>query len=99
MVFKDAGLVRCVGTVSKTSRFVLSIAGDASHFLVCERCGAVVELELSPSVLAGLERLALEHGFAANDQCMDLHGVCRACEEAARKAIPAVKVMARHCFV
>jgi Fe2+ or Zn2+ uptake regulation protein len=99
MVFKDADLVRCVGTVRKTSHFVLSMPGDASHFLVCERCGAVVELDLAPSVLAGLERLALEHGFAASGQCMDLHGVCRACEEAARKAVPAVKVMARYCFV
>lgn len=99
MVFKDAGLVRCVGMLRKTSHFVLSVPGDVSHFLVCERCGAVTELELSPTVLAGLERLALEHDFAASGQCMDLHGVCRACEEAARRTIPASKVMARHCFV
>src|SRR6266436_7257165 len=92
MVFKDAGLVRCVGMLRRTSHFVLSVPGDVSHFLVCERCGAVVELELSPGVLAGLERLALEHGFAASGQCMDLHGVCRACEEAVRKTVPASKV-------
>jgi Fe2+ or Zn2+ uptake regulation protein len=98
MVFKDVGLVRCVGMLRKTSHFVLSVPGDVSHFLVCERCGTVEELELSPSVLAGLERLALEHGFAASGQCMDLHGVCRACEEAARRTIPASKVMARYCF-
>jgi len=99
MVFKDIGLVRCVGMLRKTSHFVLSMPGDVSHFLLCERCGRVAELELSPSVLASLERLALEHGFAASGQCMDLHGVCRACEEAARRTIPASKVMARHCFV
>ena len=99
MVFKDAGLVRCVGMLRKTSHFVLSVPGDVGHFLVCERCGAVAELELSPAVLAGLERLALEHGFAASGQCMDLHGVCRACEDAARRTVPASKVMARHCFV
>jgi Fe2+ or Zn2+ uptake regulation protein len=99
MVFKDAGLVRCVGMLRKTSHFVLSVPGDVSHFLVCERCGAVAELELSPAVLACLERLALEHGFGADGQCMDLHGVCRSCEESARRTIPASKVMARHCFV
>jgi Fur family zinc uptake transcriptional regulator len=99
MVFKDAGLVRCVGMLRKTSHFVLSVPGDVSHFLVCERCGAVVELELSPTVLASLERLALEHEFAASGQCMDLHGMCRVCEEAARRTVPASKVMARHCFV
>jgi len=99
MVFKDIGLVRCVGMLRKTNHFVLSVPGDVSHFLVCERCGTMTELELSRSVLAGLERLALEHGFAASGQCMDLHGVCRACEEAARRTVPASKVMARHCFV
>lgn len=99
MVFKDAGLVRCVGMLRKTSHFVLSVSGDVSHFLVCERCGAVAELELSPTLLAGLERLALEHGFAAGGQCMDLHGVCRVCEEAARRTVPASKVMARYSFV
>ena|SRR5436190_22597424 len=99
MVFKDAGLVRCVGMLRKTNHFVLSVPGDVSHFLVCERCGAVVELEVSPGMLASLERLASGHGFAASGQCMDLHGVCRACEEAARRTVPASKVMARHCFV
>src|SRR5882724_4879932 len=97
MVFKDAGLVRCVGMLRKTSHFVLNVPGDMSHFLVCERCGAVAELELSPTVLADLERLALEHGFAASGQCIDLHGVCRACEEATRRRTPPTKVMARYC--
>ncbi len=99
MVFKDAGLVRWVGMLRKTSHFVLNVPGDVSHFLVCEKCGTVAELDLPPGVLAAMERLAVEHGFAASGQCMDLHGVCRACEEAARKAVPAAKVMARHCFV
>ena len=99
MVFKDAGLVRWVGMLRKTSHFVLNVPGDMSHFLVCEQCGAVAELDLPVGVLAAMERLAVEHGFAASGQCMDLHGVCRACEEAARKTLPAAKVMARHCFV
>jgi Fe2+ or Zn2+ uptake regulation protein len=99
MVFKDAGLVRCVGMLRKTSHFVLSVPGDVSHFLVCERCGSVTEMEPSPDVLAAMERLAVEHGFAARGQCLDLHGVCRACEEAARRTVPASKVMARYCFV
>jgi Fe2+ or Zn2+ uptake regulation protein len=99
MVFKDAGLVRGMGMLRKTSHFVLSVPGDASHFLVCERCGAVAELDLPPSILPELERLAVAHGFATSGQCMDLHGVCRACEASARRAAPAVKVMARYCFV
>jgi len=99
MVFKDAGLVRWVGMLRKTSHFVLNVPGDVSHFLVCERCGGVAELDVPAGMLATLERLAVEHGFAANWQCMDLHGVCRSCEEAARRKATSVKVMARHCFV
>ena len=99
MMFQDAGLVRCVGMLRKTSHFVLNVPDDVGHFLICERCGAVVELELPSGMSAALERLAVEHGFAVSGQCMDLHGVCRACQEAARKTFPAAKVMARHCFV
>jgi len=99
MVFKDAGLVRCVGMVGKASPFVLNVPDDVSHFLICERCGAVVELDVSREMLGAMERLAVEHGFSASGKCMDLHGLCRACEEAGRRAIPAVKVMARYCFV
>jgi len=99
MVFKDAGLVRCVGMLRRTSHFVLNVPNDASHFLICERCGASVELDLSSEMHAALESLAVEHGFSESGQCMDLHGVCRVCEEVTRKAVPAVKVMARHCFV
>ena len=100
MVFKDAGLVRSVGMVGRTSHFVLNVPEDVGHFLICERCGAVVELDVSREVLRTMERLAVEHGFAASAQCMDLHGVCRECEEAARRSAPAVvKVVARHCFV
>jgi|ERR1051326_632548 Fur family zinc uptake transcriptional regulator len=99
MILQDAGLVRCVGMLGGTSHFVLNVPDDISHFLICERCGAVEELELSASVLADLERLAKEHGFAPSGHCMDLHGICRNCEEASRRRTPTVKVLARYCFV
>jgi Fe2+ or Zn2+ uptake regulation protein len=99
MIFKDAGLVRCVGMLGGTSHFVLNVPDDVSHFLICERCGAVEELELSPGVLADLERLASEHGFAPSGHCMDLHGICKACEQSSRQRGPTAKVMARYCFV
>src|SRR5258705_408248 len=91
MVFKDAGLVRCVGMLRRTNHFVLNVPDDVSHFLICERCGSVTEMELTPGVVAAMERLAVEHGFAARGQYLDLHGVCRACEEAARGGGPAGK--------
>lgn len=99
MIFQDAGLVRCVGMLGGTSHFVLNVSDDIGHFLICERCGAVEELALSPAVLADLERLAKEHGFAPSGHCMDLHGICKSCEEASRRRIPPTKLMARYCFV
>jgi len=99
MVFQDAGVVRCVGMLRKTSHFVLNVPDDGSHFLFCDRCGAVEELELAPGMQATIERLAVEHGFAASGQRMNLHGMCQACEEAAGRKTTSVKVMARHCFV
>src|SRR5258708_22691 len=72
MVFKDAGLVRWVGMLQKTSHFVLNVPGDVSHFLVCERCGAVAEMELPAGMLSALEDLGLGHGFTGRSQCIDL---------------------------
>ena len=99
MMFKDCGLVRCVGMLRKASHFVLNVPDDVSHFLICERCGAVIELEVPPSLVAAMGQLAIKHGFASHNPCMDLHSVCQACEEAARRSVPTVKVMARHCFI
>src|ERR1051326_5953458 len=71
MVFKEAGLVRCVGIVGKTTHFVLNVPDDVSHFLICEECGIVVELDVSREMLQAMEGLAVEHGFSSNGQCMD----------------------------
>jgi Fur family zinc uptake transcriptional regulator len=96
MMFKDAGLVRCVGMVGRTSHLVLNVPDDVGHFLICERCGAVEELEVSREMLEAMERLALEHGFSASGQCMDLHGICSACDEASHKTVRPSKLAARN---
>jgi Fe2+ or Zn2+ uptake regulation protein len=96
MVFKDAGLVRCVGTVRKESHFILNVPGDCNHFLICERCGSMLELELTEQTLRTMRELAVQHGFAATGQCLEIQGTCRACEEAARRSIVTTKVMSRH---
>ena len=46
MMFKDAELIRLVGTPRKASYFVLNAPGDSAHFLICRRCGCVTELPL-----------------------------------------------------
>jgi len=93
MVFKDAGLVRWVGMLRKTSHFVLNVPGDVSHFLVCERCGAIEELELPANTLSTIRQLAVEHRFAAKRQYVEVQGLCLNCEAEARKATSSSKVM------
>jgi Fur family transcriptional regulator, zinc uptake regulator len=97
MMFKDAGLVRCVGTLTKSSLFVLKVPHDANNFMICERCGAVSELELPSGTLTTIQRVAVDHGFAAARQCLELQGLCRACEAELRKGVQASKLMPRHC--
>ena len=41
MLFKEAELVRVVGTPRKASYFVLNAPGDSVHFLICHDCGCV----------------------------------------------------------
>jgi Fe2+ or Zn2+ uptake regulation protein len=96
MMFKDAGLVRCVGTIRKSSHFVLQVPNEANNFMTCGRCGAVTELELPSGTLTAIQRVAIEHGFAAAGQCLELQGLCRACEAALRKGVQTSKVIPRH---
>src|ERR1051325_3944858 len=63
MMFKDSGLVRTVGALGRRSLFILWVPDETSHFLVCERCGALVEARLPAEALAALEGLARSHGF------------------------------------
>ena len=95
MMFKDVGLVRCVGASMKSSHFVLKVPNDANHFMICERCGAVSELELPPGALTTIQRVAVQHGFGAARQCLELQGLCRACEVAVR-TVQTSKLIARH---
>lgn len=57
---------------------VYHLASDAHHHLVCDRCGAVVEVP--EEVFAGLRsRLADDFGFALQPRHFAVTGRCRAC--------------------
>jgi len=57
---------------------VYHLASDAHHHLVCQRCGAVVEIP--EEVFAGLRaRLADDFGFAVEPRHFAVTGRCRAC--------------------
>ncbi|HEX2063358.1 MAG TPA: transcriptional repressor [Acidimicrobiales bacterium] len=57
---------------------VYHLASDAHHHLVCDRCGAVVEVP--EEVFAGLRsRLAEDFGFTLQPRHFAVTGRCRAC--------------------
>ncbi|MEO5679531.1 MAG: transcriptional repressor [Acidimicrobiales bacterium] len=59
-------------------RAVYHLADDRHHHLVCDRCGAVVQVP--ESVVAPLrDELASGYGFVVNGRHFALPGVCRAC--------------------
>ncbi len=89
MMFKEAGLVRLVGTPRKVSYFVLNAPDERSHFLICRRCGCTTELPLSPALAAAIGRIAAARGFSPADQDCEVYGLCRSCQAARLKeAVP-----------
>lgn len=52
----------------------------AGQFLICRRCGTVVEAEDEP-VAAATERLGQRLGFALDQRTVELTGVCATCQE------------------
>jgi Fur family zinc uptake transcriptional regulator len=49
----------------------------AAAFLICECCGATVEIE--PEVSAGVEAAAGAHGYALRGLTLEARGLCGAC--------------------
>ncbi len=59
-------------------RAVYHLSEDRHHHLVCDRCGAVVQVP--EAVVAPLrDTLAAGYGFVVNGRHFALPGVCRAC--------------------
>ncbi|HTX22321.1 MAG TPA: transcriptional repressor [Candidatus Aquilonibacter sp.] len=84
MMFKEADIIRLVGTLRKASYFLLNIPGDSAHFLICRRCGCVTELPLPSRVSAAIGRIASSRGFSPTPQDCEVYGLCAICQ-AARK--------------
>lgn len=84
MMFKEADIIRLVGTLRKASYFLLNVPGDSAHFLICRRCGCVAELPLPGSLSAEIGRIASSRGFSPTPQDCEVYGLCETCQ-AARK--------------
>jgi Fur family peroxide stress response transcriptional regulator len=81
----ELGLVRRVAHPGAVARFDAKV--HRHHHLVCERCGAVRDLESQ-----ALDRVLLPdvagHGFELRDYTVLLHGRCRACSTASESSSP-----------
>ena len=95
MLFKEAGLVRLVGTPRKASYFVLNVTGDSIHFLICRQCASITELCLSGPLSAEIGRIATAQGFSQTPHDCEIYGLCTQCEVTRKNQIPPSKLMAR----
>ena len=57
---------------------------DHSHelpqFLICDKCDAVSEIAISKDALTRLRTGVADTGFRLNEQQLELHGLCKACQ-------------------
>ncbi len=95
MLFKEADLVRVVGTPRKASYFVLNAPGDSAHFLICRRCGCVTELPLPDPVSAEIGRIASSRGFSPTPSDCEVHGLCENCQATLKMQVVPSKLAVR----
>ena len=95
MLFKEAELVRVVGTPHKASYFVLNAPGDSVHFLICHDCGCVTELPLPDPISAEIGRIASARGFSPKSADCEVQGLCADCQAAHKAQILPSKLMVR----
>ena len=77
--FETAGLVVRHHFESGHSVFELD-QGDHHDHLVCVSCGCVEEF-VDDEIEARQAQIALQAGFKMTDHCLNIYGVCKACNE------------------
>lgn len=50
-----------------------------AQFMICTRCGSVLELA-DPTIIAAVERTAADRGFQVEEQVVEITGCCRQCQ-------------------
>ncbi len=80
-LFKDADIVRLVGTSRKESHFCLNVPGENNHFLICRECGRTVLLRLATATVSKIAAAAAAREFSPVKQDCEVHGVCNDCQQ------------------
>lgn len=87
MMFREADLVRQVGTTRKISYFRLNAPGESGQFLICRQCGCIIELLLPRAVTEEIQRLTSAKHFSLAGQDCEVHGLCETCHSTRQKAV------------
>ena len=95
MMFKEAELIRLVGTPRKANYFVLNVPDDSADFLICRRCGCIAELSLPGHVSAEIGRIVSARGFSPMKQDFEIHGLCADCHSKNQTQTMPTKLMVR----
>lgn len=85
MLFKDADIVRLVGSSRRERFFCLNVPGENNHFLICRECGETSVLRLPERTASEVAAAAAACGFSPTKQDYEVHGLCNECQ-LARKA-------------
>jgi Fe2+ or Zn2+ uptake regulation protein len=80
----EAGVVERIAGTGDRSRFELAaVFSGHHHHLVCEACGTVEDLRVSPALERALREAARaaadQQGYEVTDHRLDFYGRCEAC--------------------
>ena len=79
----EAGVVERIAGTGDRSRFELAaVFSGHHHHLVCQACGTVEDLRVSPALeraLRAAARVAGQQGYEVTDHRLDFYGRCEAC--------------------
>ncbi|MEG2120165.1 MAG: transcriptional repressor, partial [Pseudoflavonifractor sp.] len=77
-LFKEQGMVKCVGVVSGQERFDAN-TDPHTHF-VCDRCDAVLDLHKIPVDPALDAQVGAQYGLDVDHHELVFHGICGSCQ-------------------
>jgi Fur family ferric uptake transcriptional regulator len=79
-LFSESGLAKEVNFGDGVTRYELKYGSEHHDHLVCERCGATVEV-VDPKIEHCQEELAAAHGYTLSSHKMYLYGICPECRK------------------
>jgi Fe2+ or Zn2+ uptake regulation protein len=86
MLFKEADIVRLVGSSRRESFYCLNVPGKNNHFLICRECGQTSVLHFPERTAEEIAAAVAAAGFSPTKQDYEVHGLCNSCQSSRRTA-------------